>query len=342
MSLITRSTLLGLSTFFLAGSTALVNAADDNWGLPDPTKVVGAAVCGECHKLEHASWQQSTHYKIFAGFHRAPETKEISTAFGEKSVKRNDSCTKCHYTMQLPEGKTRAKAVSSISCESCHGAGKDWVDVHSDFGKFTKETEPAEHKAKRLTASTEAGMLNPKDLYAIAQNCFQCHTVPLEKLVNTTEHSAGSEFELVSWSQGELRHSFINSGEKNAPAAVENLHLMYLLGRSLDLEYGLRGLAKATSDDRFAKAMAARVKNARAELVKITEAGVDLAEIKAMLELIPSDDKFDFGNAERFIKLADGVRASARKMEANREANKAVIAKVAALIPTEFKGTVYE
>lgn len=305
----------------------------------DPTKIVGATQCGQCHKLEQAAWQESTHYRIYAAFHRQPATMEISEAFGERSIKRNDSCTLCHYTMQLEEGKTRPKAISSISCESCHGAGRDWINVHSSYGEFTKETEPPERKKKRLADSVAAGMLNPRDLYGIAQNCFECHTVPHEKLVNTTGHKAGSDFELVKWSQGEVRHNFLQSGETNAHAPPEELHILYVIGRALDLEYGMRGLAGATSNDKYAKAMKARTINAFNAIVGIKKQGVEIPELVEMLDAVPRD--FSYDNSAAYLAVADKIRAATKRIEKNRDAYKAELAKVEALLPTEFMGKAY-
>lgn len=305
----------------------------------DPTMIVGAGECAQCHKLEEAAWKESKHSLIFAAFHRQPETAEISQAFGERSIKRNNSCTLCHYTMQLPAGRTRPKAISSISCESCHGAARDWVNVHNDYGEYTKDTEPPAHKKKRLADSVAAGMLNPNDLYGIAQNCFECHTVPHERLVNTTKHLAGSEFELVAWSQGEIRHNFLHSNEENAKPPREELHILYVLGRALDLEYGIRGLAESTSNDTYAKAMKARTIKAFNQIVKIKKQGVDIPELVEMLDVVPRE--FSYDTRAPYMEVANKIRAAARRIEKNRDTYRAKLAKVDALLPTKVVGTAY-
>ena len=61
-------------------------------------------------------------------------------------------------------------------------------------------------------------MRNPVNVYLLAQSCYRCHTVPDERLVNVGGHHAGSlDFELVSWSQGTVRHNFVRTdGKVNA------------------------------------------------------------------------------------------------------------------------------
>ena len=56
-------------------------------------------------------------------------------------------------------------------------------------------------------------MNNPHNIYLIARQCYDCHTVPNERLVNVGGHLAGSQdFELVAWSQGMVRHNFLRTG----------------------------------------------------------------------------------------------------------------------------------
>ena len=137
-------------------------------------------------------------------------------------MKRDSDCLTCHFTAKIIEGKE--KVISGISCESCHGPAAKWVKIHGDYGgkKVKKDMETPEHKAERLAKIEEAKMIRPQNLYRVAENCYQCHTVPNEKLVNVGGHKPGSNFELVSWSQGEVRHNFFNSDNKeNRKASPE-------------------------------------------------------------------------------------------------------------------------
>ncbi len=50
-------------------------------------------------------------------------------------------------------------------------------------------------------------MIRLHAIYDLAKTCYGCHVVPQEDLVNKGGHRAGSAFELVSWSQGEVLHN---------------------------------------------------------------------------------------------------------------------------------------
>ena len=99
----------------------------------DPTKTMSAETCAKCHGNEVQVWQSTPHHKTYEELSRRPRSKEICRNMGLGSaVKRNDVCTQCHFTMQ--EKGSRVKAIAGISCESCHGASKDWVNVHNNYG----------------------------------------------------------------------------------------------------------------------------------------------------------------------------------------------------------------
>ena len=189
----------------------------------------------------------------FESLHRLPRAKEIADKLGLQSIKRNDVCTQCHYTKQIEDGRERV--VAGVSCESCHGGARDWVALHNDYGGpgVTKASESAEHRAKRVADSVAQGMNNPHNIYLIARQCYDCHTVPNEKLVNVGGHLAGSQdFELVAWSQGMVRHNFLRGGgTTNATPSQEELRVMYVVGVMTDLEYSLRATAAATDKSTF-------------------------------------------------------------------------------------------
>ena len=181
--------------------------------VPESAKVVGPDQCAKCHQAEVQQWMQTPHFATFDSLHRKPRAKEIAQKLGVQSIKRSEICTQCHYTMQNQEGRDRV--VAGVSCESCHGGALGWLQLHADYGGagVTRATESAEHRAKRVKDSVAQGMNNPHNIYLIARQCYDCHTVPNEKLVNVGGHQAGSQdFELVAWSQGMVRHNFVRSG----------------------------------------------------------------------------------------------------------------------------------
>ena len=154
----------------------------------DPAKIVGPDACGECHKSSVAAWKETHHSSTFKDLPRKKEAREIAAAMGLKRIKAGGDCLTCHFTSQMDGDEP--KPIAGITCESCHGAGKDWINVHSNYGGkgVTIDTEDPAHKKERYAQSEAAGMIRPLDLYAVAQNCYSCHTVPNEKLVNTGGH----------------------------------------------------------------------------------------------------------------------------------------------------------
>tara|TARA_B100000029_G_scaffold493648_1_gene556424 strand:- start:26 stop:925 length:900 start_codon:yes stop_codon:yes gene_type:complete len=274
-----------------------------------------------------ATWSHTKHSTAFNKLHRMPEAKEIARKMGIRRIKGDPLCQTCHFTVQLEEGKRRAKAIAGTSCESCHGPAKQWRHLHNDYGGqgATRETETPEHRRARLEKTAELGMIRPDHRYEMVSNCFQCHTVPNEELVNTGGHTAGSEFELVAWSQGEVRHNFfISNGRENRAAPREldpkkYLRFKYVLGRLMDLEYGLRAAAKATQPGAYIDAVKKRVEKSRGRLEQILAQSGDqqLKELidSVLLSLNGVEIKPD--NPALLLEAADGAQRVARGFAAD-------------------------
>jgi len=254
-SLVISSCVLSLAPIIATGARAA-----DAEILGDPAQVLGAESCAKCHEHEVAQWKYTPHFSTFETLHRNPDAKEIVRRLDLVSVKRNPTCVRCHYTQQ--QVGERVRVVAGVSCESCHGAAKDWVALHNDYGgaQLAKETETDAHRQQRIDASIAAGMNNPSNLYLVARQCLACHTTPNEELVNVGGHHPGSpDFELVSWSQGIVRHNFLRTdGKANASSTPEQLRVMYVVGIMADLEASLRATAEASRKAPFGVAAAQR------------------------------------------------------------------------------------
>lgn len=304
----------------------------------DTSKVKGPDECAECHKETVKAWKKSHHSTTFKDMPRSDEAREIADKMGIKRIKSESDCLTCHFTMAEEEGKPTP--ISGISCESCHGAGADWIDVHSDFGgKDVKaENEAVAHKIKRYQKSEAAGMIRPENLYNLAANCYGCHTVPNEKLVNVGGHTAGSKFELVRWSQGEVRHNVWYSDD-NTEASLERRRMLYIIGKMLDFEYALRGVAKATEGAEYAKAMAKRAKRALAFLAKIDET-VDNSSLSGIIE-VGKTAKLKLNNEAALLQGAEKISKLAE--EFGSQEHGAELSGVDALLPTadKYKGAVF-
>ncbi len=253
----------------------------------DPHKVVTSEKCGECHIHEAEVWKRTPHAEGFKTLHRKEQAEAIAEKMGFRLIKRDSLCFSCHYTPIVESGKIRV--VSGVSCESCHGAGADYLEIHNNYGPGNdRRSEPAAHRRERIAESRKAGMRRPSDLYPVAANCFNCHSVPLERLVNEGGHTTGSGgFELVEWSQERIRHNFLDSSlgggdPVNVERPMSRKRVMYVVGRALDLEYSLRGMAKATSDGIYSKAMNRRVRSAVSELRAIGRAA-EIPQVDQML-----------------------------------------------------------
>ena len=242
----------------------------------DPEKVVvansqGFQPCGECHTPEWNVWKETKHATGFDEMHKSESAQSILTNMEMSVTKRQEAvCMRCHYTVG-----PNLRAVAGVSCESCHGPARDWVNVHNKWGDGAADAarETPAGREQRIATSRAAGMLRPStDIYGVAANCFECHTVPMEELVNKGGHVAGTPgFELVK-RVNSIRHNFKNaaSDTANRPITAERARVMFVVGRLLAYEYALRGLAAATTAGRFSKSMVTRVTTASRQLSELT------------------------------------------------------------------------
>ena len=296
---------------------ALFVAPSLSFAALDSSKLVGPGKCTDCHKSEASAWQEMKHYKTFDDLHRRPAAKEIAAKLEIINIKTESTCMQCHYTVN-----DTGRAVAGVSCESCHGAAADWITVHNEKG--------------RRADAVAQGFISPSNIYQLAVNCYSCHTVPNEKLVNVGGHQAGSAIELVSWVQGEVRHHF-KSGTTNADATPERKRMLYLVGRVVDLEFSLRGVANATEKATYAVSMARRAKAARAEIQKILDV-LPRDEVKAVAAAADGV-ALKLNNKEPIMAAVQTISDLGRKISDTYKGEE--LAALDALIPTVVQGTPY-
>lgn len=247
----------------------------------DPELVVGPNACAECHKKEATIWQRTHHFTTFRDLPNNKDADAIAEKMGVKRLKSESLCLNCHFTTQAPD-----KVIAGISCESCHSGAKDWVKVHSGFSGKKEGQETKAEIAERWEKSEAAGMIRPTNYYALAKNCLTCHVVPNEKLVNVGGHAAGSSFELVSWSQGEIRHNvWFNKGASNPEASQARKRMLFVVGRVVELEAALIGVSKATAKDTYALKMATRADVARKAVAALANVLPNAPELKAIADV---------------------------------------------------------
>ena len=318
-------------------STALAQTPKTHY---DPKSVTGAGECARCHTIEALAWNKSHHYKTFKNLPVSPEAEAIADKLDIFDITEEAACLQCHFTLKDEGGG--AKAISGISCELCHGAGKDWVNIHNDLGEYKDDPskEPAEHKKARLEKSFAAGMNPLTGFYDFVSSCYKCHTVPNEELVNVGGHKAGSDFEFIAWSQGEVRHNFLKDEVVNATRPREHLQLLYVVGRALDLEYGLRGLAKATSDDVYARPFPGL--KARNHLMDIIVANRTYQERWSwggtLVDLVPKEFMLI---TNEYTKLADEVQKTIADYETTGNQNRTGQGRPIGSLSNKFKGSIF-
>ncbi len=345
---------LGLVTQRTASAEAVAGLTEAQ-EMARAAKIVGPEKfdnnCATCHALEHEAWLHTRHYATFKDRHRSPKAKTVLANMGQRSMKRAGQCRQCHYTnIVKPNGKL--SATWGASCESCHGPAKDWNDIHNKVGGDPngqtiqwgegKKGSPAARGA-RLKVAEAKGMIHSSRIYDIATNCFGCHTVPNEQIVNTGQHLASSqEFELVSWSQGEIRHSFATSAgapdaPTNRPATANQRRRLYLVGQMVDLEYSLRNIAgvKETGGT-FHQAMIERVNRARGNLTQALGA-VNVPELSAAVNAVPASvDTSTSISAGLANQLGAASQTFVQKYDGSG------LGGIDSLIPTSVKGQVYQ
>jgi len=232
----------------------------------DPEAVISTNTCAECHEDAVDVWKESKHFASYRNFHKTKEAKEIALELGmdPKKIKRADSlCADCHYTKGVKNN--RVKPIAGISCQSCHGAAKDWVELHNDYGgpSIKASTESPAHKQQRFADMHAAGMVYPANLYGLANNCFQCHLIANPDLINNTSHPTSSDFDLVDRSQSDIRHYQAADSSKKSKLAIAGL--------TAQMVQSLKALATATPGDRFSDEMTATAQTASANLIRLSK-----------------------------------------------------------------------
>lgn len=286
------------------------------WAVPsawaarlDPAKVVGPEACAECHDAEFRVWRETAHARLYESdepLHRRDRAREIARNLGVRLIKHDSLCLSCHFT---PTRRgDRVTAVAGVSCESCHGAARDWITVHNTFrGERVRRAEesPAERRA-RVERNVSLGMYTPERIHDLASRCYGCHLVPEEELVAVGGHTSGGSFDLAERIDV-IRHNFVTTGRAgNAPLPAELRRKLAVLGPALELEHGLRALAAAEdAGGSYAQGLARRAEQAAKRLSRLARAA-PLSEIEAIRS--PAEGiRLEAGNAAELGHAAEGV-----------------------------------
>ena len=254
----------------------------------------GAKLCEECHEEEFKIWEKTKHFTSFRNVHREPKDsakpspkKILKAVGGQKRMKRNKTCYLCHYTLEKKNAEAKKPSIKSgTSCESCHGASSDWLPMHDNYGgkDVKREQEAPSHKEKRFADSKNAGLIWPNMKYEIAENCMTCHGLAnpdlkaddLAKMLGAG-HPINTDFELVKYSQGSVRHRHYPPDIKtNAEMTPQELANIYAVGQAAALVSATEAMSKS-SEEKYKEAQKKRVEIAKGALSGISEASGLLA-----------------------------------------------------------------
>lgn len=140
---------------------------------------VGNKACMGCHKAEALDWQRSAHAKAFdlLAPGRKPAEKRKAKLDPEKNYQQDEKCIKCHTTGYKKNGgyqdiQTTPDLVG-IGCEMCHGAGKEYREIHK---RMVLEFTRSEVRAAGQTYAT----LGDK----VCENCHGHKDTPMKKEVD--------------------------------------------------------------------------------------------------------------------------------------------------------------
>ena len=320
-----------LVALLLSGASAAV---------PDPAKVGGPESCAECHIQEIEAWKLSAHFKTFNTMPQRPETAAMLGKLGLGAMKQQQLCMDCHFLNR--EMDQKIQPTSGIACESCHGAGRDWAQTHGDYGKgVTKATESAAHRSARVAQALGAGMSTPANIYAHGSACYGCHLMNDERTVNVGGHSPSSkDFNLLTWSQGEVRHTMLHTDNTSNPEATPaRRRQLFVVGVILETEFGFRAVARATENAKFGVTLARGTDAARKLLEKI-QALAPTPELAAIIN-VAAATKLRLNNAAELIRAADQVATLGREFAAQVTGEQ--LAGIDALVPdaTQYRGKPY-
>ncbi len=302
----------------------------------DPSKVMGANACIDCHKPAIAAWKASRHAVNFEKTLATDKAKDYAAKMDvtAANITQEGVCVSCHGQKSAA---TANVSITGVSCESCHGpaGGEDgWLNSHGSYGAqgVTREMEPPEHKQLRQETDDKKGMVRPAHMFELAKNCLGCHTVPNEALQTKTDHPKWKpEFELASWVAGDVAHNLFLDPKKNAEAptlwmadtglTVKNRkRLLYVFGQMAELDVSLRNLAGAAGDDAYSSAMADIAKQAGGNLDDIKDLVPELKPVLAEFKKIKL--KLKPANKELLLPVAEKVEAAAAEVAKNQDGSK--------------------
>lgn len=131
--------------------------------------VLGPGSCynAKCHVTQGTWWEGDAHRGSLNKFNQFPQFAQMAERYGigaGDTKALNAKCHNCHATVAVPT----ETADFGVSCESCHGPGKTYLDSHQREG---------------FQAGTD-GLLKLADMAVRADVCVRCHFCTDQKLLD--------------------------------------------------------------------------------------------------------------------------------------------------------------
>jgi hypothetical protein len=126
---------------------------------------VGTNKCKKCHIKEYKSWKDMKKAKTLDVLKpgEAAEAKTKANLDPQKDYTQDSSCLKCHttgfghpggYVVPDPADEKAVKAakkLAGVGCESCHGAGSAYLELHEEIKKSKRTYKADEMYAAGMT-----------------------------------------------------------------------------------------------------------------------------------------------------------------------------------------------
>ena len=199
---------LRFAPLFLLVAFAFATPAFAQYTFLGPSKCVG---CHD-HERQKKKWQieEPALFKDKAHFNTRKQLEGAKAATYAKAIGIADpydvkgSCVKCHSTV------FRGDANAGVSCESCHGAGSGYNDIHQEKGAYAKAVGTGMRDLREKPA-------------AIAKSCVECHLTTDVRLAKAG-HPVGADFDageglkkLVHWNVA-YNYAQVTAAAKSAMA----------------------------------------------------------------------------------------------------------------------------
>lgn len=160
--------IFAIGLIFLAATVPGVSAAQQ-------TDYLGFRACTKCHDAQGDSWKTSAHAKAFDSLkpNVKGEAKSSAKLDPGKDYTQDKNCLGCHVTgFNEPGGFSAgtppedSKTLLGVTCESCHGAGGKYRNLHGEASDRLKNQGATSDRKQLVSAGQNFDM---------EKACAKCH-----------------------------------------------------------------------------------------------------------------------------------------------------------------------